>query len=141
MAGFKLGRRRGGHRGGVMGEGNASGVWWWHWRRRRFAAGPVVGDAAWAKKAKIKCKVNGEGFKTNVIAGGAGGVYTPETQMLILGGARAKIPRTQTRRRSKRTFASSSSGVLSVPDLSTAQLPLSLPVDEDAVQHPPDARE
>ena len=94
-----------------------------------LAVGPVVGDAAWAKKAKIKCKVNGEGFKTNVKAGGAGGVYTPETQMLILGGARAKI-----HGRNPATVEADirviEFGVVSVPDLSTAQLPLSLPVDE-----------
>ena len=55
-----------------------------------LVAGPMAGGAAWAKKSKIKCKIDGETFKTNARAGGAGGAYEPGTAMLILAGGRAK---------------------------------------------------
>ena len=95
-----------------------------------LAAGPVVGDAAWARKSKskIKCKVDGEGFKTNSRAGGAGGAYESATQTLIVAGGRAKI-----HGRNPATVETDvrvlDMTLLSVPDLSAAQLPLSVPVD------------
>ena len=94
-----------------------------------LAAGPVVGDAAWAKKkSKIKCTVDGEGFKTNTRAGGAGGAYESVSQTLVVAGGRAKV-----HGRNPTTVETDvrvlDLTLLSVPDLSAAQLPLSLPVD------------
>jgi hypothetical protein len=94
-----------------------------------LVAGPLAGGAAWAKKSKIKCKVNGETFKTNARGGGAGGAYEPVTGELVVAGGRAKYHgRTPTTVEVDVRVLDFT--ILSTPDLSTATFPLTIPVTE-----------
>jgi hypothetical protein len=94
-----------------------------------LVVGPLAGGTALAKKSKIKCKVNGQTFKTNARAGGAGGVYEPVTGELVVAGGRAKY-----RGRNPTTVEVDirvlDFTILSAPNLSAATFPLAIPVTE-----------
>ena len=97
-------------------------------------AGPLADGVAWAKKAKIKCKINGETFKTNALGGGAVGGYEQPIALLTLVGGRAKH-----KGRSVATVEIDtqifSLTVNSVPDLATATFPLTVPVTSALFMH------
>lgn len=93
-------------------------------------AGPLAGGEAWAKKkSKIKCKINGETFKTNTRAGGATGAYEAASGTLVVAGGRAKVHgrNPATVEADVRTLDWT---ILSTPDLTNATLPLVVPVSE-----------
>jgi len=85
---------------------------------------------AWARrarKAKIKCRIDGEKFKTNTRGGGAGGSYQqPIAELAIIGGRakyRGRNPATVSI--DVRTF---SMIVAPIDDLATTTFPLVVPV-------------
>jgi hypothetical protein len=99
-----------------------------------LVAGPLADGAAWAKKSKIKCKINGETFKTNALGEGASGAYEQPLALLTLVGGRAK-----TKGRSVATAEIDTQifhlNVTSVPDLTTATFPLTVPVSQAFFMH------
>jgi hypothetical protein len=92
-----------------------------------LVAGPLAGDAAWAKKSKIKCKINGETFKTKGPAGGASGGYDVVSATLVVGGGRAKV-----HGRNPATVEADVRvldwTIFSTPDLTSATFPVVVPV-------------
>lgn len=91
-------------------------------------AGPTGdAEARRGRKAKIKCRIDGEKFKTNARGGGAGGIYEQPAEELALIGGRAKIKgrNPATVRTDVRTL---SMIVLPIEDLTTATYPLVVPV-------------
>ena len=80
-----------------------------------------------ARKAKIKCRLDGEKFKTNTRGGGAGGTYEQPIDELAIVGGRAKY-----RGRNPATISidvrTFSMIVLPIDDLATAAFPLVVPV-------------
>jgi hypothetical protein len=92
-------------------------------------AGPITGGAAWAKKSKMKCKIDGKTFKTNARGGGGGGAYEQPIERLTLVGGRGKYkgrnPATIEIEVQLLTFV-----VFPIPDLATATFPLTVPVTD-----------
>src|SRR5262245_19779823 len=90
-----------------------------------LAAGPLLGGEAFARKpkSKIKCKINGEVYKSN--GGAATGVYEDPIDAIVIVSGREKHKghTAATLRIDVRTF-----GIVigNVPDLSTATFPLTL---------------
>jgi hypothetical protein len=94
-----------------------------------LVAGPLAGGEAWAKKSKIKCTINGETFKTNARAGGAGGAYGAVSATLVVAGGRAKYKGRNPATAQVEVHVLDWT-ILSVPDLTTAVFPLVVPVSQ-----------
>jgi hypothetical protein len=99
-----------------------------------LVAGPMAGGAAWAKKSKIKCTINGETFKTNTRGGGGGGAYEQPINRLTLVGGRGKYkgrnPATVEIDVQVMSFV-----VAPIDDLTTATFPLTVPVTDTFFNH------
>jgi hypothetical protein len=96
-----------------------------------LAAGPLLGGEAFAgkRKSKIKCTINGEVFKTNTLGGGAAGGYEDPINVITIVGGRAKH---HGHTAASLTIDVRVFGIVisSVPDLTTATFPLTLPAED-----------